>query len=601
MFRAVLVANRGEIALRVFRACKELGIPTVGVYSEVDRGAPWLKLADQAFLLGPAAPSESYLNVERVLEVAEESGAEAIHPGYGFLSENADFARAVEDTGLVWVGPPADAIVQMGDKLSARKAAEAAKVPLVPGMLEPTDDPEVVRAFGEEHGYPIAIKAAFGGGGRGLKVVREPKELEDALESAQREALGAFGRAEVYVERYLTRPRHIEAQILADTHGNTLFLGERDCSSQRRHQKLIEEAPAPHFPEDVRKSFGEASVKVAEQVGYVGAGTVEYLYENGEFFFLEMNTRLQVEHPVTEIITGMDLVHWQLRVAAGEELPFRQDDIKLRGHAIELRINAENVAMGFVPSPGLITRWEIPSGPGVRIDAGAETGWEIPRTYDSLIAKLIGYGDTREEARLKLLRALDELVVEGVPTTADFHEFALRQDDFIEGNVSTVTVEKEWDLSAIPAPAPAEPGEGAKEPSQTIEVEVGGKRLDVKLFGLEGLSLGGGAKTGGATARRRGAGGGKAGGAGGGATEVLAAPMQGTIVKTAVEVGQTVSAGDLVLVLEAMKMENHISAHRDGVVTALHVDAGDVVNSGDKLATIENPGSGEAEDPTAGE
>ena len=587
MFRAVLVANRGEIALRVFRACKELGIPTVGVYSEADRGAPWLKLADQTYLLGPAAPSESYLKTERILEVARESGAEAIHPGYGFLSENADFAQAITDAGLVWIGPPPDAIVQMGDKLSARKCAEAAKVPLVPGMLEPTDDPEVVRAFGEEHGYPIAIKAAFGGGGRGLKVVRDPKDLEDALESAQREALGAFGRAEVYVERYLTRPRHIEAQILADQHGNVLFLGERDCSSQRRHQKLIEEAPAPHFPEDVRKAFGEASAKVAREVGYVGAGTVEYLYEDGEFFFLEMNTRLQVEHPVTELITGMDLVHWQLRIAAGEPLPFEQDDIELRGHAIELRINAENVAMGFVPSPGLITRWEVPSGPGVRIDAGVETGWEIPRTYDSLIAKLIGYGATRDEARRKLIRALDELVVEGVPTTVDFHRFALAHPDFIDGNVSTITVEKEWDLSGIaPAEAPAT-GEGPQEPSQTIAVEVGGKRLDVKLFGLEGVSLsGGGARAGGPAPRKRGSAGSGKGAAA--SSEVLTAPMQGTIVKTAAEVGQAVSVGDLIVVLEAMKMENHISAHRDGVVTALHVSAGDVVNSGDKLASIED-------------
>lgn len=591
MFRAVLVANRGEIALRVFRGCKELGIPTVGVYSEADRGAPWLKLADQSFLLGPASPAESYLNIARILEVAAESGAEAIHPGYGFLSENADFAQAVTDAGLVWIGPPPEAIVQMGDKLSARKAAEAAKVPLVPGMLDPTDDPEVVRAFGEKHGYPIAIKAAFGGGGRGLKVVRDPKDLEEALESAQREALTAFGRGEVYVERYLTRPRHIEAQIMADQHGNVLFLGERDCSAQRRHQKLIEEAPAPHFPTDVRKAFGEASVKVAREVGYVGAGTVEYLYEDGEFFFLEMNTRLQVEHPVTEMITGLDLVHWQLRVAAGEALPFTQDDIELRGHAIELRINAENVAMGFVPSPGLVTKWEIPSGPGIRIDAGVETGWEIPRTYDSLIAKLIGYGATRDEARRKLVRALDELIIEGVPTTVDFHRFALVHPDFVDGNVSTVTVETEWDLSSIPAAAASEAGEGPQEPSQSIAVEVGGKRLDVKLFGLEGLAVsgGGGGGRGGAPARKRGGSGGGRGGGAGASSEVLTAPMQGTIVKAAVEVGDTVVAGDLIVVLEAMKMENHISAHRDGVVTALHVAAGDVVNSGDKLASIEAP------------
>jgi acetyl-CoA/propionyl-CoA carboxylase, biotin carboxylase, biotin carboxyl carrier protein len=585
MFQGVLVANRGEIALRVLRGCRELEIPTVAVYSEVDRDAPWLRLADQAVFIGEAAPAASYLNTEKILQVAADTGADAIHPGYGFLSENADFARAVIDAGLVWVGPPSDAITQMGDKLSARAAAEAAGCPLVPGTMEPTEDPEVVQAFADEHGFPVAIKAAFGGGGRGLKVVRESKELQEALDGAQREAVAAFGRGEVYVERYLTRPRHIEIQVLADTHGNVLHLGERDCSSQRRHQKLIEEAPAPGLPEEIRQAMGEAAIRVSRQVGYQGAGTCEFLYEDGDFYFLEMNTRLQVEHPVTEIVTGMDLVHWQLRIAAGEELPFAQDDIELRGHAIELRVNAENVAMGFVPSPGLITDWQAPSGPGIRVDAGAETGWEIPRTYDSLIAKLIGYGATRDEARRKLVRACEEFVIAGVPTTLDFHKFALVHPDFIEGRVSTVSVEREWDLSPIGAAEPAAAGEGSpKEPSRTFTVEVGGKRVEVALFEPEGAG-GGGAKAAARPRRERRGGGGGGGGAGG---NTLAAPMQGTIVKAAVEEGAAVSEGDLIVVLEAMKMENHISAHRDGVVTTLHVGAGDVVNAGDALATIDD-------------
>jgi acetyl-CoA/propionyl-CoA carboxylase, biotin carboxylase, biotin carboxyl carrier protein len=585
MFQGVLVANRGEIALRVLRGCRELEIPTVAVYSEVDRDAPWLRLADQAVFIGEAAPAASYLNTEKILQVAADTGADAIHPGYGFLSENADFARAVIDAGLVWVGPPSDAITQMGDKLSARAAAEAAGCPLVPGTMEPTEDPEVVQAFADEHGFPVAIKAAFGGGGRGLKVVRESKELQEALDGAQREAVAAFGRGEVYVERYLTRPRHIEIQVLADTHGNVLHLGERDCSSQRRHQKLIEEAPAPGLPEEIRQAMGEAAIRVSRQVGYQGAGTCEFLYEDGDFYFLEMNTRLQVEHPVTEIVTGMDLVHWQLRIAAGEELPFAQDDIELRGHAIELRVNAENVAMGFVPSPGLITDWQAPSGPGIRVDAGAETGWEIPRTYDSLIAKLIGYGATRDEARRKLVRACEEFVIAGVPTTLDFHKFALVHPDFIEGRVSTVSVEREWDLSPIGAAEPVAAGEGSpKEPSRTFTVEVGGKRVEVALFEPEGAG-GGGAKAAARPRRERRGGGGGGGGAGG---NTLAAPMQGTIVKAAVEEGAAVSEGDLIVVLEAMKMENHISAHRDGVVTTLHVGAGDVVNAGDALATIDD-------------
>ena len=580
MFRAVLVANRGEIAWRVLRACAELEIPTVAVYSEADRDAPWLRLADEARLLGPAPAAESYLHIERLLHAAQESGAEAVHPGYGFLSENADFARAVKDAGLTWIGPPADAIARMGDKLEARAAAQAAGVPVVPGTMEPTTDVEVARSFADEHGYPIAIKAAFGGGGRGLKVVREESEVADALEGAAREATAAFGRGEVYVERYLERPRHIEIQVLADADGTVLHLGERDCSSQRRHQKLIEEAPAPGFDPGIRDAMGAAAVQLAKEVDYEGAGTCEFLYENGDFFFLEMNTRLQVEHPVTELVTGIDLVHWQLRIAAGEALPFTQSDIAIRGHAIELRINAENVAANFAPSPGTITAWTPPAGPGVRLDAGVVSGWSVPQSYDSLVGKLVGYGADREQARRVLLRALDEFTIEGIPTTNDFHRFALRHDDFVEGRVSTVTVEREWDLSGIEAPAAAEPPTDAPQPSRTLTVEVGGKRLEVALFEPEAEA----ARPAAAARRERT----RSGTSGQGSGAKLTAPMQGTIVKVVVEEGQQVASGDLVLVLEAMKMENTIAAHKDGTVSAVDVEAGDVVNVGDALVTIED-------------
>lgn len=572
----VLVANRGEIALRVYRACTELGLESVAVYSEADRDAPWLRHATSAYLLGPASPTESYLNVERIMEVIGQSGAGSVHPGYGFLSENADFAGSVADSGVTWIGPPPDAIVQMGDKLSARQAALAADCPLVPGMMEPTDDPEVVKDFAAEHGYPLIIKAAYGGGGRGMKVVRADGDLAEALESAQREAVAAFGRGEVYVERYLARPRHIEIQILADSHGTTLYLGDRDCSTQRRHQKLIEEAPAPGLSDDVRRAMGASAVRVSEQVGYTGAGTCEYLYEDGEFYFLEMNTRLQVEHPVTEEVTGMDLVQWQLRVAAGEELEISQDQVSLRGHSIEARINAENVGMGFVPSPGLITAWRAPAGPGVRVDGVGEEGWEIPRSYDSLIAKVITTGSDREQARRRMVRALGELQVEGVPTTKDFFTLAVVHPDFVEATTSTISVETEWDLSGVPPAAAPQSADQDEQPTQSVTVEVGGKRLDVTIHGLAPAAAPGVGKK-----RRRGSSGG--GGAAGG--DDLVAPMQGTIVKAGVEDGASVEIGDLVVVLEAMKMENAIKAHKDGTVT-LKVEAGQVVNSGDILATI---------------
>jgi acetyl-CoA/propionyl-CoA carboxylase biotin carboxyl carrier protein len=576
MFRSVLVANRGEIALRVLRACRELDIRAIAVYSEADRDAPWVRYADEAYLLGPAAPAESYLSIERILDAADRSGAAAIHPGYGFLSENADFARAVVDAGRGWIGPPPVAIMAMGDKLSAREMARRAHVRVVPGTAEPTTDPAEVRTFAAEHGYPVAIKAAFGGGGRGLKVVRDQGQLDEALEAAQREAVASFGRGEVYVERYLDRPRHIEIQVLADTQGAILALGERDCSLQRRHQKLLEESPAPGFDRGTRNAMGEAAVRLARSVGYVGAGTCEFLYADGQYYFLEMNTRLQVEHPVTELVTGLDLVHWQLRIAAGEELPFTQEDVTLRGHAIEARINAEHVAAGFAPSPGRITAWRQPSGPGVRVDAGAETGWEIPRSYDSLVAKLIAFGADREEARRKLARAVDEFVIEGVPTTLDFHRFALAQPSFVAGDVSTVTVEHEWDLSAIPPSPVAVPGEGPAGPSRTFSVEVDGKRMEVALFEPAQAQA--------ERPRRERA---RARGGAGGSGADLVSPMQGTIVKTSAAPGDTISMGDLIVVLEAMKMENHITAHRDGVIVALHVTAGDVVNAGDRLATID--------------
>ncbi|HSK91087.1 MAG TPA: acetyl-CoA carboxylase biotin carboxylase subunit [Euzebyales bacterium] len=576
--RSVLVANRGEIALRVFRACRDLGIRAVGVYSEIDRGAPWLRLADDAFLLGPAAPLESYLHVERVLSVADRAGVDAIHPGYGFLSENAAFARAVEAAGLRWVGPPPDAIVQMGDKLSARAVALQAGVPVVPGTDQPTDDPGEVRAFAARHGYPIAIKAAFGGGGRGLRVVDGPAALDEALGAAQREAHAAFGRGEVYVERYLQRPRHIEAQVLADAHGTCLFLGERDCSTQRRHQKLIEEAPAPGVEPAVRDALGAAAVAVSQKVGYVGAGTVEFLYEDGRFHFLEMNTRLQVEHPVTEMVTGVDLVHWQLRIAGGEALPWRQDDIAVRGHAIEVRINAEQPANRFAPATGVVTGWRPPEGPGVRLDAGVAAGYEIPPTYDSLLAKLIAHGADRDHARRVLIRACAEFEITGVPTTLSFHRMALEHPDFVAGTVSTVSVEQEWDLSGLPADAPADAGEGALGPSRAYTVEVDGRMVDVKVFDRPGGTM----PSRGRTRRYR-----RTGVLGPASDADLRSPMQGTVVKVAVEVGATVVTGDLVLVLEAMKMENHVAAHRDGVLTAIHAEPGAVVHQGEALFTIE--------------
>ena len=487
MLTKILVANRGEIAVRVIRACRELGITSVAVYSDLDRDALHVRLADEAYALGGQTAAESYLNTEAILGVIATSGADGVHPGYGFYSENADFARRVTNLGVAWIGPPPEAIEEMGDKISSRIAAIRAEVPVVPGTTDEITDPEQVRSFGNDKGWPVAIKAAFGGGGRGMKVVRGPDEVEAAIESAQREAQAYFGRPEIYMERYLTWPRHVEMQIIGDTHGNMVWVSERDCSAQRRHQKLIEESPAPAFPDEIRQAMGAAAVKVAKAVGYTNAGTVEFIFQDGEFFFLEMNTRLQVEHPVTEMVTGIDLVAEQIRVASGEPLSIAQDTIERRGHAIEIRINAENPAGGrFLPSPGKITKLNVASGFGTRWDGGYEAGDEISQYYDNLIGKLIVWGADRATAINRAIRALEETTVEGVATTIPADLAILRADDFAKAVHSTKWVEETLDLSGIeapakPAPAPTEDGEVPKVERQ-VDVEVNGKRFNVRLW-----------------------------------------------------------------------------------------------------------------------
>jgi len=580
VLKKVLIANRGEIAVRVIRTCREMGIATVAVYSDLDRDALHVRLADEAYALGGQSAAESYLNTEAILDAIKQSGADAVHPGYGFFSENTDFARAITAMGVTFIGPPPEAIEVMGDKISSRIAAAEAGVNGVPGRNDTLTSPDEVIAFGNEFGWPVAIKAAYGGGGRGMKVVNNADEAAAALESAMREALSYFGRSECYVERYLTWPRHIEMQVLADTHGNTLWLGERDCSAQRRHQKLVEESPAPNFPDEVRRAMGEAAVKVSKACGYFNAGTVEFLYQDGEFFFLEMNTRLQVEHPVTELVTGLDLVEWQIRIAGGEALPFTQDDVTSVGHAIEVRINAEDPAGGrFSPSPGTLATFEQPSGPGVRLDAGYYAGDTVSQYYDNLIAKLIVWGDTREKARRRMLRAIEETVITGVATTLPADVIILSDDDFISGTHSTKWVETNLDFSGITTPAPAV-AEG-HEPlvRKDVVAEVNGKRVSVALYLPEADQVAAPRANAATTSRRK-----PAAAASGSGT--VAAPMQGTIVKVAVAVGDTVAAGDTIVILEAMKMENTVAADRAGVVTSIGVTAGDTVNAGDVVAEI---------------
>ncbi|MEZ5373720.1 MAG: acetyl-CoA carboxylase biotin carboxylase subunit [Microthrixaceae bacterium] len=500
MFSKVLIANRGEIAVRVIRACRELGITSVAVYSELDRDALHVRLADEAYALGGQTAAESYINSDKLIEVIEQSGAEAVHPGYGFFSENADFARRITELGVAFIGPPPEAIEVMGDKISARHAAEKEGVNGVPGTTELIKGPEDVIAFGNEFGYPIAIKAAYGGGGRGMKVVGSADEAAAALESAQREALAYFGRDEAYMERYLTKPRHVEVQTISDQHGNHVYLATRDCSAQRRHQKLIEEAPAAGIPDDIIAAMGEAAVAVAKGCNYTNAGTVEFLYQDGEFFYLEMNTRLQVEHPVSELITGLDLVELQIRVAAGEELPLTQDDVVVNGHAIECRINAEDPAEGaFLPSPGTLTKLDVASGIGVRWDGGYETGDEISQFYDNLTGKLCVWGRDRERAIARMIRALEETIVEGVATTIPADLAILRHPDFAALEHSTKWVEEVLDLTGVTggAPAPGDEAEGAEEKvERNVDVEVNGKRFAVKMFIPEsevGAPAGGGA------------------------------------------------------------------------------------------------------------
>ncbi len=586
MFDAVLIANRGEIAVRVARACRELGVRSVAVYSEVDRDAPHVRAADEAHLLGPTPAAESYLDADRVLAAAARSGVDAVHPGYGFLAENAGFARAVADAGLTFVGPPPEAIESMGDKLSARAVATAAGVPIVPGTTDPVDDPQAAVAFGEQHGYPVAVKAMFGGGGRGMKIARSADQLREALAAAQREAQAAFGRGECYLERYLDRPRHVEIQVLADRDGTTIHLGERDCSLQRRHQKLVEEAPAPGLAPEVREAMGEAAILVARQMGYVNAGTCEFLLDEDarSFYFLEMNTRLQVEHPVTELVTGVDLAQQQLRIAAGDGMAVAQDEVELRGHAIEVRINAEEPARDFVPTPGRIDRFSPPLGPWVRLDTGAEPGYTVPRDYDSMIGKLIVWAADRDGARARMSRALAELELTGIPTTVPFHQLAMSNEQFAAGEHCTASVEREWDLSALTPQAPPDAGEDPTGPSREVTVEVAGRRLDVRVFG----ELGAAGNPGTAPPARRTRRASERGGGGAVATEDLVAPMQGTVITYSVEEGDTVQTGDTVVVLEAMKMENTIAAHRDGVVTSLPHASGTTVESGAVLARIED-------------
>jgi acetyl-CoA/propionyl-CoA/long-chain acyl-CoA carboxylase, biotin carboxylase, biotin carboxyl carrier protein len=581
----VLVANRGEIAVRVLRGCRELGLVGVAVYSDVDRDSLHVELADEAWHIGEAQPAKSYLNIDKIVEVAKRAQVDAIHPGYGFLAENAAFAQAVMDAGIRWVGPKPAAIAAMGDKVAARRVAEQAKAPLVPGTLEPIAGPDAAAAFGSEHGYPLALKAAFGGGGRGMKVVRETEQVAEALESAQRESKAAFGRDEIYVERYLDAPRHVEAQILADGKGEVVFVGERDCSLQRRHQKLVEEAPAPGLPPEVRAALGKAACDIARVAEYENAGTIEFLFEpsTGKFYFLEMNTRLQVEHPVTELTAGIDLVQAQLRIAAGEGIPMHYDGIAPRGHAIEVRINAEDPGSRFMPAPGPVNGWREPSGPGVRVDAGVKAGWTVPQAYDSLLAKLIVWGEDRDQARRRMLRALDEFVIEGVPTTIPFHRLAMLDQAFIAGDVSTTLVEERMDLSSLqPAPPPAN-AELMKAPPRRLVIELQDKRFDVEVIPQEPVKVAERQRTPRspkALERARAE-------SGGPGKEIVKTPMQGTIVKVLVKDGDAVTPGQTLVVLEAMKMENHVTAHQAGTVSGITVGEGQTVSTGAVIATIE--------------
>ncbi len=604
MFKKVLVANRGEIAVRIIRACEELGIATVAVYSELDRDAIHVKRADEAFLLGPGPASESYLVIEKLIDAVERSGAEAVHPGYGFLAENASFAAALEKHGITFIGPPASAIEAMGSKTRARELMKEAGVPIVPGTTDPVESLEdAKRVIEETIGYPVAVKAAGGGGGKGFRVALSEDKLKDAFEGAAREGEKFFGDPTVYLERYLPDPRHVEVQVLADTHGNVIHLGERDCSLQRRHQKLIEEAPAPAVDEKLRAKIGKIATEAAAAVSYTGAGTIEGLLQEGEYFFLEMNTRVQVEHCVTEMVTGIDIVKEGIRVAAGSPLSLKQEDLELRGHAIECRINAEDASKNFAPAPGRIGGYREPAGPGVRVDSGVGPGDEISPMYDPMVAKLIVWEVDREQATQRMVRALREYEIEGIKTLLPFHEAILQTQQWANAETCRDLIEdREWlkGLAAPPAAAaPASAGSDTDEEpvEQSYTVEVSGKRFDVKVIGPPFAGGGGGATPAavngaGAAAPRapRRAGRGGAGGGGGGDT--LPSPLQGTVLKVAVEAGAAVEEGALIAVIEAMKMENEITAHKAGTVTELPIAVGSSVATGDTLAVISSDGGG---------
>lgn len=575
----VLVANRGEIAVRVIRAARDAEISSVAVYAEPDAQAPFVTLADEAFALGGSTSADSYLVFDKILDAATKSGADAIHPGYGFLSENADFAQAVIDAGLTWIGPPPQSIRALGDKVTARHIAERAEAPMAPGTKDPVANADEVKAFADEHGLPVAIKAAFGGGGRGMKVAHTAEEIPELFESATREATTAFGRGECFVERYLDKARHVEAQVLADKHGNVVVVGTRDCSLQRRFQKLVEEAPAPFLSDEQRASIHESAKRICREADYCGAGTVEYLIgADGLISFLEVNTRLQVEHPVSEETTGLDLVREQFRIAQGEELSLREDPTP-RGHAFEFRINGEDAAAGFMPAPGTIVKYSEPAGPGVRVDSGVVEGSVIGGQFDSMLAKLIVWGPDRETALRRSARALAEYQVEGLPTVLPFDRAIVADPAFTAENgsfdVYTKWIEEAWDNQLTPHDDSTDAEAGAPEASQVHTVEIDGRRIEVALpatFGITGARK---------RKKRKGAGA-KAAVSG----DAVTAPMQGTVIKVNVEEGQEVEEGDIVLVLEAMKMENPVKAHKSGTVTGLAVEAGSSTTKGAQLLEI---------------
>jgi acetyl-CoA/propionyl-CoA carboxylase biotin carboxyl carrier protein len=596
MFSKVLVANRGEIAVRVIRALEELGIASVAVYSELDRDALHVKRADEAYLLGGPTAAESYLNVERILEVIAQSGAEAVHPGYGFLAENAPFARACEEAGIVFIGPPASAIEAMGSKTKARELMKAAGVPIVPGTTDPVATVEDARKIiAAEIGYPVAVKAAGGGGGKGFRVALEESELEAAFEGAAREGEKFFSDPTVYLERYLPDPRHVEVQVLADRHGNTIHLGERDCSIQRRHQKVIEESPAPEWivSPEMRERIGKIGVDAAEAVSYVGAGTVEGLLQDGEYFFLEMNTRVQVEHCVTEMTTGVDIVKEGIRAAAGEALSVRQEDVVLRGHAIECRINAEDASKNFAPAPGRIGRYREPTGPGVRVDSGVGPGSEISPMYDPMVAKLIVWDADRAQATRRMLRALDEYEIEGLKTLIPFHKALLQTEQWAEGQTCRDLLEdKQW-LKTLAFPKTEKKPSGDDEDEPTVEqaytVEVSGRRFEVKVIGPPyaggGVATPNGAAPAGRAAPKRGE---RKSGGGGGGADTLESPLQGNMWKVLVEPGAAVEEGQLICIIEAMKMENEITAHKAGTIAELPIKEGAPISAGDTIAVIKS-------------